>query len=208
VRYARYKLAWTVREDSPLKTWRDAVDWAKKNPGQLTFGHPGVASTPVLALGRIAAREGFTFKSIPLGGDAPSISALLGGHVMMIGTSSVSIGGYVQAKRMRVLLVNESEGLEYAPGATSFAQAGYTVANETSLIIFGPKGLPQPVAERLEKAFAEAMRMEPYVSVAKKNEVIVGEALGGRPLADYLARLSAAFEELIKEAGLYKSEKK
>ena len=38
---------------------------AKKNPGQLTFGHPGVATTPALTLTRIAAKEGFTFRSVP-----------------------------------------------------------------------------------------------------------------------------------------------
>ena len=53
--YGRYKVAWAVREDSPLKTWRDAVEWAKTHPGQLTFGHPGVAPTPNLVMTKIAA---------------------------------------------------------------------------------------------------------------------------------------------------------
>ena len=206
--YGRYKVTWAVREDSPFKTWQDVVDWAKKNPGQLTFGHPGVASTPNLVLTKVAAKEGFTFRNVPFAGDAPSITALLGGHVLMIGGSSSSFAGYVHAKRMRILLVNEKEGLEYAPQALTLDKTPYGVESATVLIITAPKDLPRPIAARLEKAFIEATRKEPFVSVAKKSETIVPEPLTGSALGDYLKKLNASYEVLIKEAGLYKSEKK
>jgi tripartite-type tricarboxylate transporter receptor subunit TctC len=208
VLYGRYKVVWAVREDSPLKTWRDAVEWAKKNPGRLTFGHPGVASTPNLVLTRIAAKEGFTFRNVPFAGDAPSITALLGGHVVMIGGSSSSFAGYVQAKRMRILLVNEREGIDYAPQALTIDKAGYAIESATVLIITAPKDLPRPIAAKLEKAFIEAMKMEPFVGVAKKSETIVPEPLTGDALADYLRKLNASYEQMIREAGLYKFEKK
>lgn len=206
--YGRYKVAWAVREDSPLKTWRDAVEWAKTHPGQLTFGHPGVASTPNLVMTKIAAKEGFTFRTVPFAGDAPSVTALLGGHVVMVGGSSSSFAGYVQAKRMRILLVNEKEGLDYAPQALTIEKAGYAIESATVLIITAPKDLPRPIAARLEKAFIEATKKEPFVSVAKKTETIIPEPLTGPALADYLKKLNASYEQLIKEAGLYKSEKK
>jgi hypothetical protein len=44
--------------------------------------------------------------------------------------------------------------------------------------------------------------------LARKSEVIVGESLTGPALADHLKKLNASYEQLIKEAGLYKSEKK
>jgi tripartite-type tricarboxylate transporter receptor subunit TctC len=207
--YGRYKVVWAVREDSPHKTWRDVVEWAKKNPGQLTFGHPGVASTPNLVLTRIGAKEGFTFRNVPFAGDAPSITALLGGHVMMIGGSSSSFAGYVQARRMRILLVNEREGIDYAPQALTIEKAGYGVESATVLIITAPRDLPRPIAARLEKAFIDATKMEPFVGVAKKSETIIPEPLlTGTALGDYLRKLNASYEALIKEAGLYKSEKK
>jgi tripartite-type tricarboxylate transporter receptor subunit TctC len=208
VLYGRYKVTWAVREDSPFKTWRDVVDWAKKHPGQLTFGHPGPASTPNLVLTKIAAREGFTFRTVPFAGDAPAITALLGGHVTMIGGSSSSYAGYVQAKRMRILLVNEKEGLDYAPQAVTLDKTGYGIESATVLVITAPRDLPRPIAAKLEKAFIDATRMEPFVGVAKKSETIIPEPLTGAALGDYLRKLSASYETLIKEAGLYKSEKK
>lgn len=207
-RVGRFKLVVYIRADSPLKTWRDVVEWAKKNPGQLTFGHPGAASTPSLVMTKIAAKEGLAVRGIPFAGDAPMVTALLGGHVVLAGGSSVSASSYAQAKRIRILLVNEKEGLEYAPDAPSFERAGYDVESATSVIIFGPKGIPRPVAERLETAFVEAGKMEPFVSVARKSELIHGDRLTGQALTEYLRKVGANYEALIKEAGLYKSDKK
>jgi tripartite-type tricarboxylate transporter receptor subunit TctC len=207
-RLGRYKVAWSVPATSPFKTWREALEWAKKNPGQLTFGHPGIGSTPHLVMARLGIKEGVNTKIIPFAGDAPAISALLGNHVMMIGTSSVSITGYVQAKRFRVIMTNEKEGLDYAPDAVSLDKAGYDVEHSVTVLIVGPKAMPPAVADRLEKAFADAMKTEPFVSVARKNELIVGDRLSGQALADHLRKVSANYEGLIKEAGVYKGEKK
>jgi len=84
-RLGRFKLVVYVRADSPHKTWRDLVEWAKKNPGQLTFGHPGAASTPNLVMTKMASKEGISVRGIPFAGDAPMITALLGGHVVLGG---------------------------------------------------------------------------------------------------------------------------
>lgn len=207
-RVGQFKVVVAIRADSPHKTWRDVVEWAKQNPGQLTFGHPGVATTPALAMTRIAAKEGFTYRAVPFAGDGPSVSALLGGHVVILGASSVATSSYVQAKRMRILLVNDKDGLDYAPDALSFEKAGYDVESTTGVITFGPKGMPGPVVERLARAFNDAAKTEVFVNVARKSEVTVGAPLTGPALADWLKRVGANYEELIKAAGLYKSEKK
>jgi tripartite-type tricarboxylate transporter receptor subunit TctC len=99
-----------------------------------------------------------TFQSVPFAGDGPSVSALLGGHVMILGGSSVAVTSYVQAKRMRVLLVNDKGGLDYVPEALSFEKAGYDVESTTAVITFGPRALPGPVVDRLARAFNEAAK--------------------------------------------------
>jgi tripartite-type tricarboxylate transporter receptor subunit TctC len=157
---------------------------------------------------RFAAKDGFTFRGVPFAGDGPSVSALLGGHVVLLGGSSVAVSSYVQAKRMRVLLVNDREGLDYAPDATSFEKAGYDVESTTAVITFGPKGMPRQVVERLADAFNQAARTEAFASMARKTEAAVGAPLTGQALADWLRKVGANYGELIKEAGLYKGQKK
>jgi tripartite-type tricarboxylate transporter receptor subunit TctC len=120
IRVGKWKNIFAVRADSPFKKWSDVVDWAKKNPGQLTFGHPGAATAPNFAMIRIAKKEGFTYKNVPFIGDAPTVSALLGGHVMISGISAVIGRSHLEAKTIRILLTYEREGLDYAPDVLTF----------------------------------------------------------------------------------------
>ena len=206
VRLGRYKLAWSVRADSPFTTWRDLVEWARKNPDQLGFGHPGAGTTPHLVMAKIGLQEGFRFKSVPFGGDAPLMTALLGGHVALVGTSSVAVTGGAQAKTIRVLLVNESEGLDYAPEAGSFARAGYDIESSTSVLLYAPRGVPAAALERLSAAFREAMKTQTFLSVARQHELLLGEPLAGVALMEEMRKVSARYETLIKEAGIHKSQ--
>jgi tripartite-type tricarboxylate transporter receptor subunit TctC len=125
---------------------------------------------------------------------------------MLLGGASASVSSYVQAKRVRVLLATDR--VDYAPEAVTFDKLGYDFETTTAVLTFGPKGMPRPVAERLAKAFEEATRTETFQAVARKSEVTVGEPLTGQPLADWLRKVATNYEALIKEAGLYKSERK
>jgi len=208
IRVGFFKVVFVVRADSPFKKWGDVVDWAKKNPGQLVFGHPGVGSTLHIAMAKIAIREGFTFKNVPFAGEAPSVSALLGGHIMVSSGNSVGWRSHVEAKMVRVLLVVEKEGVDYAPDAATFEKMGYDFETPTSIIICAPRGIPDPIRERLEKAFIERMRTEAFKALVKNHELMLTEPLVGKDLFDYIKKLNSLFEHYIKEVGIYKIERK
>jgi tripartite-type tricarboxylate transporter receptor subunit TctC len=207
IRVGLYKNAFVVKSDSPFKKWSDVVEWARKNPGQLTFGNPGAGTTPYIVMPKIALIEKFTFKTVPFAGDAPNVSALLGGHVMLAGGSSLSWRPHVEAKTVRVLLVFEKEGLDYAPDAPTFEKVGYFEA-PTSLIITAPHGISDPIRKILEKAFIEGIKTKTFRDVAEKNELILREPLTGDALKDFLKKCYDDYEKLIKEAGIYKMERK
>jgi len=208
IRVGLYKNAFVVRADSPFKKWRDVVEWAKKNPGQLTFGNPGAGTTPHIIMAKVALVEGFTYKTVPFAGDTPNVSALLGGHVMIAAGSSLSWRPHVDAKTLRVLLVVEKEGLDYAPDAPTFEKVNYHFEPPTSLILCAPKGIPDPIRETLEKAFMEGIKSKEFRAVAEKNELILREPLTGKSLNDFLKKCYDEYEQFIKEAGIYKMGKK
>lgn len=203
-----YKNAFVVKSDSPFKKWSDVVDWARKNPGQLTFGNPGAGTTPYIVMPKIASIEKFTYKTVPFAGDAQNVTALLGGHVMLAAGSSLSWRSHVEAKTVRVLLVFEKEGLDYAPEAPTFEKVKYDFEAPTSLIITAPHGIPDNVRDILEKAFFEGIKTKTFRDVAQKNELILREHLTRNALRDYLRKCYEDYEKLIKEAGIYKMERK
>ncbi len=203
-----YKNAFVVKSDSPFKKWSDVVEWARKNPGQLTFGNPGAGTTPYIVMPKIASIEKFTYKAVPFAGDAQNVSALLGGHVMLAAGSSLSWRPHVEAKTVRVLLVFEKEGLDYAPDAPTFEKVRYEFDAPTSLIITAPHGIADNVRDVLEKAFLEGIKTKTFRDVATKNELILREPLTRDALRNYLKKCYDDYEKLIKEAGIYKMERK
>ncbi len=208
IRVGLWKNAFVVRSDSPFKKWEDVVEWAKKNPGQLVYGHPGAGTTPHIAMANLALKEGFTFKNVPFAGDTPNVSALLGGHVMIAGGSSLSWRPHSEAKTVRVLLVFEKEGIDYAPDAPTFEKIHYDLDTPTSFIICAPKGIPDPIREILEKTFIDGMKQEIFRKVAKDQELLLTEPLTGKALNDYLKKCYLLYERFIKDAGIYKMERK
>jgi tripartite-type tricarboxylate transporter receptor subunit TctC len=208
LRVGRWKNVFVVRADSPFKKWVDLVDWARRNPGQLVYGNPGTGTSNHLAMVKLAAREGYTFKNVPFVGDSAVVSALLGGHVMVASGSSVAWQSQVEAKQVRVLLIVEREGVPFAPEAPTFEKAGYDFEMSSSVVIFGPKGISDSLRGTLEKAFLNGMKTEAFKTVAKNQGLSTNDPLVGKELTDYLRKWSGLYEQYIKEAGIYKSEKK
>lgn len=208
IRVGLWKNAFAVRADSPFKRWGEVIDWAKKNPGLLVYGHPGAGTTPHIAMAKVALKEGFTIKNVPFAGDAPNVSALLGGHVMIAGGSSLAWRSHVEAKTIRVLLTFEKEGIDYAPEAPTFEKVNYDFETPTSFIVCAPRGIPDPIREILEKTFVDGMKQEIFRKVAKDQELLLTDPLAGKPLFEYLRKCYILYEQLIKEAGIYKMERK
>ena len=77
-----YTFGIVVKSDSPFKTFRDLIDYAKANPGKLSYGTPGTGTSLHLAMEEIAVKAGVQFLHVPFKGQADSAQALMGGHIM------------------------------------------------------------------------------------------------------------------------------
>jgi len=202
VRVGLLGTAFVVRADSPFKKWGELVDWAKKNPGQLVFGHTGVGTCPHIGFCKLALTEGFTFKTVPFAGDVPTVTALLGGHVMVAGGSGMAWPSYVAAGTVRILIADEK--LEYAPYAPSFQEMGYRFEIPSAAIVCAPKKIPTPIKDNLAKAFTDGIKKDSFRAIAKSQNLILTEPLTGQALSDHLSKSSLSFMQLFKEAGIYK----
>jgi len=202
-----WKTVWTVKGDSQFKKWTDLVNWAKKNQGQLTFGHC-TASSFYFGMVAIAKKEGFTFKGVPYPCDAPTMTAVLGGHVMLGGGTAAPYRSHVLADNIRIILSRQT--INYAAGhgqLTTFKDMRYDFDLPLLAMIMAPKGMPDNVRAVLEKALRDGMKSDVFRKVAEDQELAV-EPMTGKAFIDYLKKTSATYEELIKEVGMYKTQKK
>ncbi|MFH1487325.1 MAG: tripartite tricarboxylate transporter substrate binding protein [Pseudomonadota bacterium] len=202
-RVAVWKNGFVVKADSPFKTWKDVVKWAKENPGELKYGCPGAGTTPDLVMAVIAKREGFTYRSSPFKGDSPAMAAVLGGHITVGGSGLGAWSKYVKANQMRVLMVEE--GVDGYPGVPTYKELGYDLVSPTAALIFGPKGMPEDVVKKLGEVFAAAVKSDAFKMVADAMELKeIDNPLSGPELEKYVKNAYELFKGYVEEAGLKK----
>jgi len=93
-----------VRADSPLQSIEDLLAQARKQPGAFSMGNAGTGTIWHLAAAAVEEKNGVRFNHVPFQGAAPSVLALVGGHVDAITVSPAEIGSHVAAGKARVLV--------------------------------------------------------------------------------------------------------
>ncbi|CAM4001838.1 ABC transporter substrate-binding protein [Bordetella tumbae] len=162
-----YDFALAVKADSPFKTAKDLVDYAKQHPGEIDYGTPGRYTGNQVVLAMLGKREGVEFTHIPYKGDADATAALVGGHVRAAVVTN-SILAQVKSGNVRVLATaDEARNPEFA-GVPTLKELGYDVVVKSPLGIGGPANLPAPIVEKLDKAIKAALE-DNEVKTAAKN---------------------------------------
>src|SRR5262249_22146737 len=110
---------------SPYRTLADLIDAARAKPGDLTLASVGPASLPRIAFEQFkrAANIDMTFVTYP--GSAPSVNALLGGHVTSAFVSYSGVGEQMKAGKLRALAIATSARIEAAPDVPTVSESGY-----------------------------------------------------------------------------------
>ena len=203
--YATFRSVIIVRGDSPFKNLNEMFDFARKNPGKLTYGHPGLGTSTYMGFGGAALSMGLIVSQVPFAGDSAALTALLGGHIMAGVMGSSSAAGQIKAGKIRVLgVVEGKERMKEYPDAPNLFEF---VKEETlappSLLVFAPKGVPDPIIKTLQETIAKASRSDAFLKFAWQSEVFLPkEPLTGQALRDYLETENKRTGQIIQKLGI------
>ena len=152
-----YALA--VRADSPFKTLKDMIEFAKKNPdkGKLQIGGQGTGSALHLFCLQLADDASFKFTWLPYKGGADSVTNLLGGHVQAISTAPATVNQYVEAGKIRVLAITGDKRMAHIKDVPTFKDLGYDIELTQYRGFIAKKGLPADVKAKLVDAIKKAV---------------------------------------------------
>lgn len=199
-----YTFMFVVGSQTPFKVWQDVVDYAKANPGKITYGTSGTGGTPHLGAEMIAEKAGIKMTHVPLKGSAEADVALLGGHVMMIvgGTNNKP---HVDAGKARYMNIWTAGRSKVAPEIPTLKEQGYPFVIDSSFGLAGPKGMDPKIVAKLHDAFKKAMEDPAVVDVMDRFSMVPNY----KNTADYTAHIKeqVQFEtSLLKRLGLYKQD--
>ena len=110
--YGGFNFGVIVKGDSPFKSFKDLMDYARQNPKKMTYGTTGTNSMGHITMERIAKQENVQITHIPFKGTPESQTALLGGHILAAaGDFGVNL---VDSGETRVvMLLKEEKSTEY-----------------------------------------------------------------------------------------------
>ncbi len=191
-----------VRSDSPFKTFKDLVEYARKNPGKVTYATSGAGSPMHMAMEFVAAKEGIKWTHVPQTGGAPGLAAVLGGHVTAMSDSTEWLP-HVKEGSLRLLATHGERRMRSFPDVPTFRDLGYDFINETVFMMAAPKGTPEPVIKKLDQAFKKAMEDPQFVKTITNLEFDVAY----RNSADTKAYLNDAYKrfgEMLQKLGIKK----
>ena len=145
-----------VPANSPYKTVRDLVDWAKAHPGKLNYGSGGVGSSQHMAAAMFKKLAGIDVTHIPFKGTAPAMTELMAGRVDMIITTGAT--PFVRSGKLRALAVASRQRLPSLPDVPTFDQAGVPAFHTDNWYgLVAPANTPRAILETLNAALAKAL---------------------------------------------------
>ncbi|MBL8352624.1 MAG: tripartite tricarboxylate transporter substrate binding protein [Burkholderiaceae bacterium] len=151
-----YTFGFTVRADSPYKTFNDYLEAARKNPGKVDYGSTGIGTSPHLLMEELAENAKVQLNHVPFKGNADLQQALLGGHVMAQ-SDATGWDKFVDNGQMRLLLTFGEQRTKRWTNVPTAKELGYGVVSQSPYGIVGPKGMDPAVVKILHDAFKKAM---------------------------------------------------
>jgi len=148
----------TTANDFPAKTVKELIDYAKKNPGKVSYASVGVGSYPHYDMAYFAKKAGdLQMTHLPnKNGATGAIQDLLRGDSQTAFLNVASTAGQVRAGKLRALAIVNSKRLPEYPNVPTMAEAGYKdVGTVAWNAMFAPAATPKPV---LDKLFALATK--------------------------------------------------
>jgi len=134
----------------PARSLAELIAWAKARRDGISYGSPGVGTTPHLSGALFMARTGINGTHVPFRGAAQTIPAMLSGDVQFALDNLASYLPVIQEGRMRALAITSAERWPTLPDVPTMQEAGLEDFVLTPWTVFAvPAATPRPIVDRL-----------------------------------------------------------
>jgi tripartite-type tricarboxylate transporter receptor subunit TctC len=201
-RVATGPLVICVNNDTPIKTLRELIAFAKANPGKLFNANSGNGSSPHLAGVDFMSVAGVNFTTVQFKGGGPAAQSIIAGDTNVMFATPPTVMGFIRAGRMRALAITSKNASPSIPGLPGAAEAGLPGYDHTfSFGLYAPAGTPPAILKQLHAAAVKGLAR------ADVREKIAFQGMDSTPSASpeaFEADLKAEapmWERVVRESG-------
>jgi len=147
-----------ARKDFPANDLKEFITYVKANAEKLNMAHTGVGSMSFSYALVLNAALGVKPALIPFGGNAPAMTALLGGQVDYFMATILDIGPYYGPGTVKIYAIGAAERNPALPNVPTTREVGLPNLDASPWwALFAPKGTPRPILDKLSDALDKAL---------------------------------------------------
>jgi tripartite-type tricarboxylate transporter receptor subunit TctC len=192
----------TVHPSLPAKTVKQLIALARKHPGEINYGSPGVGSISRLACALFNQMAGVKMTHVPYKGSGAAIADMLSGQVQFYAPNLFLSLPHVRAGKLHSLGVTTAQHSPIAPDLPTIAESGlpgYEVS--TWFGIFVPSGTARAAVNQLNQALAEIVKSR-FMQERLARDGLTSVASTPEEFAKEVARDTEKYSKVIRALGI------
>jgi tripartite-type tricarboxylate transporter receptor subunit TctC len=151
-------LVLVVRKDLPVNSMKEFVTYARANADKMQFASAGTGSAIHLGCALMNSVTGLNVVHVPYRGSNPAMQDLASGRVDYLCDIVTTAKPQIDGGAVKAIAVLDDERSAALPDVPTAKEQGFDVKAYTWNAFFAPKGTPQPIVEKLNRAMVETMK--------------------------------------------------
>src|SRR5215467_2543436 len=193
-----------VAATTPVHNPKELIDYAKANPGKLSFSSSGVGNPQQLAGELMNSMAGIQVLHVPYRGSAPAVTDVATGAVTMSFSSLAAALPLISAGNLRAVAVTSRERMPQLPDVAPLSEgapglAGYELLNWFAM--FGTAGTPPDIVERLNGIVNAALR-DPAIADKMLPQGIVPKPMAVAEFKAFVDAERTKFGRIVEQANI------
>jgi tripartite-type tricarboxylate transporter receptor subunit TctC len=195
--------ALVVHPSVPVKTVRDMIAVAKKNPGKLNFSTSGNGSSTHLAAELFKSMAGVDFTHVPYKGQSLAISAAIAGEVDLTFNSIGPLLQFVKTGRLNMVATTGSKRSAILPDVPTIAESGLAGYEAGSWYGFAaPARTPPDVVAKLGDAIVGLLNAPDFMEQIRNGLGADPAPMTSQALGQFMAADTEKWTKIITKLGL------
>ena len=199
-RVGSFTLMLVVNPQLPIHSVNELVDYAKTNPGKLTYASGNTAG--IVGVETLKHWAEISILHVPYKTTAPALEDIIAGRVSMMFADFTSVMPHVTAGTVRALAISRIKRSSLFPSLPTMDEAGikgFNLDAWAGLVV--PAGTPPEIVTRLNGALRQVID-SPDVQAKFKNVGFEGFSSTPRELGDYMKAEIVDWGKMVKDAGI------
>ena len=191
-----------VNNDAPFKTARQLIDYARANPGKVSFGSSGNGSAAHLTSELLKSLTQTFMVHIPYRGAIPALTDLMGGQIQLFFDAATGLINQGKAGKVRLIGVASDRRLPAIPEIPSFIEQGFAgFTGSTWAGMLAPAATPREIVRRMSDEVSKIIRSD---ETRAKLDAMGTFAAGGTPeeFDGFVVSETTKWAKVIKDAGV------